>query len=72
MANSLKAKDETVNLLRGRNFLKHVQDLNFNGWHKLTSPGLEVEQHDNHSFQRDAGHRQVSVERDQDVQFGVP
>ncbi|CAB3995926.1 F-box LRR-repeat 6-like [Paramuricea clavata] len=42
MANSLKAKDETLNLLRGRNFLKHIQNLNFNGWHKLTSSGLEV------------------------------
>ena len=43
MANSLKAKDETLNLLRGRNFLKHIQNLNLNGWHKLTSSGLEVE-----------------------------
>jgi hypothetical protein len=40
--NSVKAKDETLGLLSRRNILKYVQDLNLNGWSKLTNSGLEV------------------------------
>ena len=43
MANSLKAKDETLNLMRERNILEYVEHLNCNGWQKLTSAGLQVE-----------------------------
>ncbi len=43
LMNSVKAKDETLDLMRGRNILKYVQDLNLNCWQKLTNSGLEVE-----------------------------